>query len=76
MRVNSQASQLTNTGHKLLRRPIVQDLTGLSKTSIWRLERIGKFPKSVQLTSRTVGYRESEILAWLISPTDYQLNIV
>jgi prophage regulatory protein len=75
MLINSRVSQLISSGHRLLRRQVVQDLTGLSKTSIWRLEREGKFPKAVQLTSRTVGYRESEILAWLTAPTEFQLKI-
>jgi predicted DNA-binding transcriptional regulator AlpA len=72
MQDDSQVSRLISSGYRLLRRQVVQDLTGLSKATLWRLERAGKFPKAVQLTSRSVGYRESDILDWIVSPTDYQ----
>ena len=75
MHGNSQYQSTLISDFRLLRRRAVQDLTGLSKATLWRLEKAGKFPKTVQLTSRTVGYRESEILAWLTSPTDYQLKV-
>ena len=47
----------------------VQDLTGLSRTSIWRLERSceGKFPARVQLSSTRIGWRLSDIQKWIQS---------
>ncbi|WP_158972797.1 AlpA family transcriptional regulator [Paraglaciecola sp. L3A3] len=75
MHDNSQIQSTLISNYRLLRRQVVQDLTGLSKATLWRLERDGKFPKAVQLTSRTVGYRESEILAWLTAPTEFQLKV-
>lgn len=51
--------------HKEILRP--RDLpafTGLSRTTIWRLERDGKFPKRVRLSAGAVGYRRSEVEAW------------
>ncbi len=42
-------------------------LTGLSKTTIWRLERAGNFPQRIQLSIGAVGYLISEIQAWLDS---------
>ena len=41
--------------------------TGLSKTSIWRLERAGQFPPRIQLSPRRVGYRREEVEQWLSS---------
>jgi prophage regulatory protein len=75
MHDNSQLQSTLISNYRLLRRQVVQELTGLSKATLWRLERVGKFPKAVQLTSRTVGYRESEILAWLTAPTEFQLKV-
>lgn len=42
-------------------------ITGLSKTSIWRLERAGQFPPRIQLSPRRVGYRREEVEQWLSS---------
>jgi prophage regulatory protein len=40
-------------------------LTGLGRTTIWRREREGKFPARVRLSAGAVGYRLSEVMAWL-----------
>ena len=40
---------------------------GLSRTSRWRLEREGKFPRRVQLSPGRVGWIGSEILNWIKS---------
>lgn len=42
-------------------------LVSLSRTTIWRLERAGNFPKKIKLSVGAVGYRISEIEAWLDS---------
>lgn len=39
--------------------------TGLSRTTRWRLERRGEFPKRRKLSENAVGWLESEILAWV-----------
>ena len=43
----------------------VTRLTGLSRTTLWRLEREGKFPERVRLGANSVGWREEEVRAWL-----------
>jgi prophage regulatory protein len=40
--------------------------TGLSRTTLWRMERRGDFPSRRQLSPGTVGWMESEIEAWLV----------
>jgi prophage regulatory protein len=42
-------------------------LTGLSRTSIWRLEKSGDMPKRRRISRGAVGWRLSEILIWLTS---------
>lgn len=42
--------------------PIV---TGISRTTCWRLERAGDFPKKIQLSAGAVGWRMTEIMDWL-----------
>jgi prophage regulatory protein len=43
----------------------VAKISGLSRTTRWRLEREGKFPKRRQISSNTVGWLSSEISAWV-----------
>lgn len=50
-----------------LREPQVFSLTKLSKSTRWRLERQGKFPKRRQLSTRTVGWIGAEIESWMKS---------
>ena len=52
----------------ILRTLAVLELTGLSRTSLWRRIRDGDFPAAVRLggpNSRAVGWRRSEIEQWL-----------
>ncbi|MGV9010592.1 helix-turn-helix transcriptional regulator [Brevundimonas sp.] len=45
----------------------VRDLTGLSRTTAWRLQRIGQFPDPVRISPSRVAWRESELLAWKVA---------
>ncbi len=49
----------------ILRTPDVMKATGLSRTTLWRLERSGRFPERVRLGPNSVGWVESEVLAWI-----------
>ena len=48
----------------MLRAPEVAKRTGMSRTTIWRLERDGKSPRRVQVSNSIVAWRESEVAAW------------
>jgi prophage regulatory protein len=52
---------------KLIRFPVVQDRTGWSRTTIWRAERAGRFPKRRQVGTNTIAWLESEIDEWICS---------
>jgi prophage regulatory protein len=52
---------------KILRRKSVLELTGLSKTTMYSEIEAGNFPKPVQLTARSVGWKESDIDEWVRS---------
>ena len=52
---------------RLLRRPEVEELTGLSRASIYRLMRSGRFPASVKVSDTAVRWRASDITAWIES---------
>ena len=46
---------------KILRWPVVYRKTGISRSTVWRLERAGLFPQRVRIGMRGVGWYESEI---------------
>ncbi len=52
---------------KILRIHEVINRTGLSRTTIWRLESKGMFPQKIKLSVNSVGWFEKEIHEWLQS---------
>ena len=59
------AKPAPNPLDRIVREPEREALTGISRVTAWRLERSGRFPKRIWLTENTVGWRLSEITAWL-----------
>ncbi len=62
-------SQLQNALH-ILRRQQVQARTGLTRSTIYQKIAEGVFPKPVKLSSRAVGWLESDIQGWLQARVD------
>jgi prophage regulatory protein len=52
---------------KLLRFPMVRERTGLSRSTIWRLERKGDFPKHRRISANVVAWVEEEVTSWIHS---------
>ena len=52
---------------KLLRFPTVRERTGLSRSTIWRLERQGDFPKHRRISANVVAWVEAEVMSWIHS---------
>ena len=57
--------QHTTTSLRILRAKEVDHLTGTHETQRYRLEAIGRFPRRVKITDKSVGWIEGEILAWI-----------
>jgi prophage regulatory protein len=53
----------------ILRLNSVKRRSGLSRTAIYAAIQRGEFPPQVQLTARSVGWRESAIEAWIAART-------
>lgn len=53
--------------HTWWRIKAVMAWTGLSRPTIYRLMKAGKFPKSVTIGGKTIAWRESDLLAWQAS---------
>jgi prophage regulatory protein len=56
-----------NLPSRFLRLPEVIHKTGLRRTTVYKLERVGKFPKRRKLTERSSAWSEEEVLAWMNS---------
>lgn len=50
---------------RIVRAKELHELTGLSRTTIWRMEHKGEFPPRVPLSGNIVGWRYSEIMEWM-----------
>jgi prophage regulatory protein len=50
---------------RIFRLPKVIEVSGLSRTSIYRLMGIGRFPKCIKIGIKAVGWLESEIEHWI-----------
>ena len=52
---------------RLLRRREVEEITSMSRSSIYRLMQDGEFPRPVKVGSAAVRWRASDITVWLES---------
>jgi predicted DNA-binding transcriptional regulator AlpA len=52
---------------KILRQGQVAERVGLSRTTLWRMERKGLFPHRRRITENVVGWLEEEVDEWLAS---------
>jgi prophage regulatory protein len=57
----------TNVPLRLLRFGEVRQRTGLSRSTIWRMERSGTFPKRIKVSFNVVAWREDEVEEWIVS---------
>ena len=52
---------------RLLRRREIEEITGLSRSTIYRLMNVDEFPQSISIGPKGVRWRLSEIIAWMES---------
>lgn len=65
MQLRSVDSTQAPQPEKLLRLRAVVDRTGLSRTTIYAMERKGEFPKKITLNRRTTCWASSDIDRWI-----------
>lgn len=56
---------MTTPAPAILRRPEVERRTGLGRSTIYERMARGEFPAAVSLGARAVGWRESDVNAWI-----------
>ena len=57
---------------RLLRFAEVRQRTGLSRSTIWRLERSGVFPRRVKVSVNVVAWRDDEVSEWIRSKLEHR----
>lgn len=50
---------------RIIRKPELMGIIGLSDVTIWRLEKAGKFPKRIRLGGNSTGWLANEIQQWI-----------
>jgi prophage regulatory protein len=57
----------TDLWYEIYRMGRVTQLTGLSRSSIYRLEALGLFPARIKLSSSASGWRSKDVHCWISS---------
>lgn len=51
----------------VIRFPQVKEMTGLSRSTVWRFENLKRnFPQRILLGENSVGWRKAEVEKWLL----------
>ena len=69
-RLGTRTGPETDTANRplrFLRFPAVRARTGLSRSTIWRLERHGGFPRHRRISRNAVAWAEHEVADWIRS---------
>ena len=65
MTTHATTSTITTPFDRILRPRELADRVGLSLATLWRLRRRGDLPEPIRLSPGCVGWRTSDIEAWL-----------
>ncbi len=60
-------SQPNQVFERIIRPKEIRAITGLSNTTIWRMEKAGTLPKRVKLSAGAVGWLYSAVATWMAS---------
>lgn len=58
-------SEIENKNLKLLRKPQVLEKIGVSAATLWRMCKVGMFPKPIKVGINSVAWIEQEIDDWI-----------
>jgi prophage regulatory protein len=60
---------------RMLRLSQVVERTGLGKTTIYELQKEGRFPRSVHVTGHSVRWIEAEVETWLVQQAQVRIPV-
>lgn len=55
----------SKTTPRIIRKPELLIILGLSDPTVYRMEKAGKFPKRLRLGGNSVGWLQSEVDGWI-----------
>ena len=61
---------MNKTKERVIRKPELLAMIGLSDPTIWRMEKDGRFPKRIKLGGNSCGWLQSEITVWMQEKAD------
>lgn len=62
---NTKNLNVFNPQDRFVREAECKEITGLSRTRRWELEKEGKFPVRIKLSERAVAWRLSSLMQWM-----------
>jgi prophage regulatory protein len=62
---NTKDLNVFNSTNRFVREAECKQITGLSRTRRWELEKEGKFPKRIKLSERAVAWQLSDLMSWM-----------
>ena len=65
MKREADMNNPTQEPDRCIREPEEKHITGLSRTTRWRLERAGKYPKRIQISENAKARLLSQIVDWM-----------
>jgi prophage regulatory protein len=69
----TQATTPNLTGF-IRQKKLLQEYVPFSAATLWRLIKVGRFPRPMKIASHITVWRTSEILVWLQDPESYGIN--
>jgi len=72
--MQDHAAALSDRPDRILRLPAVLDLTGLSRSTLYRKIQERTFPRQIALGARCAGWRESAVTAWMQNPISFRAD--
>jgi prophage regulatory protein len=58
-------TRTTTAGQRVLSQQAVLDRVPVSRTTLWRMERNGLFPRRIRVSTNRVGWIEADVDAWV-----------
>lgn len=63
--INKEGSETLTLPDRMVREVECKNLSSLSRTRRWELEKQGKFPKRIKISERAVGWLLSDLMNWM-----------
>ncbi|WP_138430918.1 helix-turn-helix transcriptional regulator [Fodinibius saliphilus] len=59
---------------RIIRPSELQDILGVTSSTLWRMEKEGRLPARIKISERAVGWRKSDIEEWIANRPDADIT--